>query len=330
MSRTTLSVRVERWPAREVLRITGHTFESFDLIVVQVQHGNHIGQGEALGVYYLGETADSLMSAIESVRDAVEAGIDRAALLSLLPPGGARHSLDSALWDLECKRKRQRCWALAGGEPQALQVQITLGIEDSADAMAKRASALARYPHLKLKVDRDDPVARVRAVRQARPDARLVVDANQAWTLDDLKAYADAMSELNVYLIEQPLARGHDEGLDDYRSPVPLCADESCLDASELPAAARRYQFINIKLDKVGGLTAGLALARDARRLGLRLMVGCMGGTSLSMAPAHVLACVAACEVNDLDGPLWLRHDRLPAIDYQDGSMSPFGAQVWG
>lgn len=330
MMKTTLSVRTERWPAREVLRITGHRFDAFELVVVQLQQGECVGQGEALGVYYLGESAESIMADIESVRNAMEEGIDRSALLSLLPAGGARHALDSALWDLECKRQGVRCWALADSPVRSLQSQITIGIEDSAEATARKALTLANYPHLKLKVDRDDPIARVRAVRQARPDARLVVDANQAWTLEDLLTYAEVLQELDVYLIEQPLARGQDQGLDDYRGPVPLCADESCLDATELPDAARRYQFINIKLDKVGGLTAALALAREARSMGLRLMVGCMGGTSLSMAPAHVLACAGHCEVNDLDGPLWLRHDRLPAIDYRDGFMPPFGPQVWG
>lgn len=330
MSGVTLSVRTERWPAREVLRITGRSFDAFEVVVVQVARDGFVGQGEAMGVYYLGDTADSVMAVVESVRDEVERGIDRLQLLDLLPAGGARHALDSALWDLECKRLGVRCWALAGTVPSTLQAQLTLGIEDSAEATGRKAAALARYPHLKLKVDRDEPISRIRAVRRARPDARIVVDANQAWTIDDLQAHADEMASLGVFMVEQPLARGSDQGLEAWRCPVPLCADESCLDASELPDAAARYQFINIKLDKVGGLTAGLELAREARRMGLRLMVGCMGGTSLAMAPAHVLACAGECEVADLDGPLWLRNDRLPAIEYRHGSMPPFGPQVWG
>jgi len=258
VTRTTLSARTERWPAREVLRITGHTFECFEVVVVQLAREGCIGQGEALGIYYLGDTADTVLAAIESVRDAVEGGVDRRGLLELLPAGGARHALDSALWDLECKRLGVRCWAHAGTRPATLQAQLTLGIEDSAEATGRKAAALAQYPHLKLKVDRDDPISRIRAVRRARPDARIVVDANQAWTIDDLQAHADEMASLGVFMVEQPLARGSDQGLEAWRCPVPLCADESCLDASELPDAAARYQFINIKLDKVGGLTCGV------------------------------------------------------------------------
>ena len=330
MKPLSLSVRAERWPAREALRITGRTFESFEAVVVQLACDGCLGQGEALGVYYLGDTADSVMAQVESVRDIVERGIDRHELLEVLPSGGARHAIDSALWDLECKLRGMRCWALAGTVPATLQAQLTLGIEATAEATARKAACLAQYPQLKLKVDRDDPMERVRAVRRARPDARIVVDANQAWTIDDLRAHADEMASLGVFMIEQPLPRGCDGELDGYSCPVPLCADESCLDASELAEAAARYAFVNIKLDKVGGLTAALDLARQARRAGMRLMVGCMGGTSLSMAPAHVLACAAACEVADLDGPLWLRNDRLPSIDYRCGEMPPFGPQVWG
>lgn len=330
MSEIAFGVRSERWPAREVLRITGHSFSGFDVVVVQIGRDGCIGQGEALGVYYLGDTAESVMAAVESARDAVEQGAGRRELLDLLPAGGARHAIDSALWDLECKLSGVRCWTRAGTEALALQAQLTLGIEDSAEETGRKAARLASFPHLKLKVDADDPMSRVRAVRRARPDARLVVDANQAWSFDDLVAHSEELAALDVYMVEQPLARGHDQQLSGYRCPVPLCADESCLDETELLIAAERYQFLNIKLDKVGGLTAGLSLARKARQRGMRLMVGCMGGTSLSMAPAHVLACTGPCEVADLDGPLWLRSDRLPSIGYVNGLMAPFGPEVWG
>lgn len=330
MSDTAFGVRTERWPAKEVLRITGHSFSGFDLVVVQIGRDGRIGQGEALGVYYLGDTAESVMTGVESVRDAIAQGAGRRELLQLLPAGGARHAVDSALWDLECKLSGVRCWPRAGTEPRALQAQLTLGIEESAEATGRQAARLSDFPHLKLKVDANDPMSRVRAVRRARPDARLVVDANQAWSFEDLLAHAEELAALGVYMVEQPLARGHDDKLSGYRCPVPLCADESCLDETELPLASERYQFLNIKLDKVGGLTAGLALARRARDLGMRLMVGCMGGTSLSMAPAHVLACAGPCEIADLDGPLWLRSDRLPSIEYTNGLMAPFGPEVWG
>jgi L-alanine-DL-glutamate epimerase-like enolase superfamily enzyme len=323
-----LSVRSERWPTTAPIRITGKTFEHFDVVVVQLEQDGIVGQGEGVGVYYLGDSAERALPQIEALRGAIAAGIDRTQLQALLPPGCARNAVDAALWDLQAKASGQRVWELAGVTARTLETQYTLGIESTPEATAQRAREAAGHRLLKLKVNADAPLAHVQAVRQARPDARLVVDANQAWTLQALQALAPHLAELDVHMIEQPLPRGQDAGLDGWRSPVPLCADESCQHIGELDTAAARYQLINIKLDKVGGLTAGLELARAAQARGLGVMVGCMGGTSLAMAPALVLAC--ACEITDLDGPLWQRSDRLPGVAYQGGRIPIFPPQVWG
>jgi L-alanine-DL-glutamate epimerase-like enolase superfamily enzyme len=194
--------------------------------------------------------------------------------------------------------------------------------------MAADARAAAVFRRLKVKLDGDRPLERIRAIREARPDAHLVVDANQGWTFSQLQEVAPAMADLGVAMIEQPLPRGKDSVLAGYRSPVPLCADESCLHAGELDLAAERYQMINIKLDKCGGLTPALSLARAARERGLGLLSGCMGGTSLSMAPAFVIGCLS--DLVDLDGPLWQQSDRLPGLQFEGGHVSPFTPAVWG
>lgn len=323
-----LSVRSERWPTTEPFRITGRTFEHFDVVVVQLERDGIVGQGEGVGVYYLNDSAEQALPQIEALRTALQAGVDRMQLQALMPPGCARNAVDAALWDLECKASGHRAWDIAGVAVRPLETQYTLSIETTPEATAQRAREASGHRFLKIKVDADRPLERVQAVRDARPDARLVVDANQAWTLDLLKSLAPQLAELDVHMIEQPLPRGQDAGLDHYRSPVPLCADESCQHLGELGIAATRYQLINIKLDKTGGLTAGLALARAAHALGMQVMVGCMGGTSLTMAPAFVLAC--ECEITDLDGPLWQRSDRLPGLDYQGGQIAVFPPRVWG
>jgi L-alanine-DL-glutamate epimerase-like enolase superfamily enzyme len=323
-----LSLHTERWPTLTPFRITGTVFEAFESLVVELSHDGLIGRGEALGVYYLKETAQGLMEQIECIAASIEAGIDRQALLALLPPGGARNAIDCALWDLEAKLRGTSIWALTGIAPRPLTTVFTIGIEASPDAMARKAEAARVHPLLKVKLDGSEPLARMRAIRAARPDARIVVDANQGWTLPQLIELAPQMAALGVELIEQPLRRGDDAGLEGFRSPVPLCADESCLHLGELEQAAARYQMINIKLDKAGGLTHGLALAAAARERGLGVMVGCMGGSSLAMAPAFVLGCLA--DLVDIDGPLLQKHDRPNGLRYADGQASPPTAELWG
>jgi L-Ala-D/L-Glu epimerase len=323
-----LGVHIERWPAIRPFRITGTVWNSFDSIVVEISQDGHVGRGEALGVYYLHETTDSLITQIEHVARRVESGIDRDALNKLLPPGGARNAIDCALWDLEAKLTGRAIWDLTGVQPRALETVFTIGLEATPEEMADKAVAAAGHTLLKVKLDADRPLQRLAAIRAARPDARLVVDANQGWSFSELQELAPHFARLGVQLIEQPLPRDQDRELEDYKSPVPLCADESCLHLGELDQAARRYQLINIKLDKTGGLTHALQLARAARARGLGLMVGCMGGGSLAMAPAFVIGCLA--DLVDIDGPLLQKSDRLPGLHYEGGEVAVFGRTLWG
>ena len=323
-----ISIHQERWPAVRPFRIAGREWTCFDSIVVEVADGDVVGRGEGAGVFYLGDTLERLEAEVEAVAAQVEAGADRAALLRLLPPGGARNALDCALWDLEAKRAGRRVWELAGIALKPLETVYTIGIEATPERMAEYAAQAAHHGLLKVKLDGHQPLERMRAIRAARPDARIVVDANQGWRFDQLQALAPAFADLGIQMIEQPLPRGADAELEGYRSPVPLGADESCLHLGELEQAARRYQVINIKLDKAGGLTHGLELACAARERGLGLMVGCMGGSSLAMAPAFVLGCVV--DLVDIDGPLLLKRDRLPGMRYDGGHVAPPSAGVWG
>ncbi len=300
-----LSVHRELWPALTPFRITGRVWEEFDEVVVAISDGGNIGRGSGLGVYYNNDNPLEMVADIERVRADIESGIDRPALKDLLPPGGARNALDAALWDLEAKQSGKSAWELSGVEPRRLQTVFTIGLEATPEEMATKAANARQYGLLKVKLSGDRPLERIRAIREARPDVRLVVDANQGWTFELLTDVAPAFAELGVEMIEQPLPRGEDDELEGYRAPLPLCADESCLHLGELEQAARRYQMINIKLDKAGGLTHGLELAAAARDRNMGVMVGCMGGTSLAMAPSFILGC--RCDLVDIDGPLLLR-----------------------
>jgi len=322
------SLHQESWTALFPFRITGCEFNSFDNVVVALSDGDSVGYGEALGVYYLDDNPPDVERVLEGLRPVIEKGIDRTSLQSLLPPGGARNALDCALWDLEAKRSGKRVWELSGVEPRRLHTVFTIGLEATPAAMADKAAAAAAYTLFKVKLDGDRPLERIQAIRSARPDARLVVDANQGWTFEQLQSVAPAFADLGVEMIEQPLPRGQDQALEHYQSPLPLCADESCQHLGELDQTGRRYQMINIKLDKCGGLTHGLELAREARARGLGLMVGCMGGTSIAMAPAFVVGCLS--DLVDIDGPLLLKSDRSKRLNYDRGRVAPFGADIWG
>ncbi len=323
-----LSVHAETWSAVAPFRIAGHSFESFDSVVVELEQDGFRGRGEALGIYYLDDGVPRMLSQIEAVADAIRRGVTREELLQLLPPGGARNAVDSALWDLEAKRSGRRVWEMLGLEPRPLQTVFTIGIEPTAEAMAAKAASARAHPLLKVKLDGHAPVERIEAIRAARPDARIVVDANQGWTFEQLVECAPRLATLGVGMIEQPLPRGADAALAGWRSPVPLCADESCLHLGELGPAAERYHLINIKLDKTGGLTHALELAQAARKRGLGLMVGCMAGSSLAMAPAVILG--LQCDLVDVDGPLLQKFDRLPGLRYSNGDVLPFPAELWG
>ena len=323
-----LGLHIERWQARVPLRITGHVFDYFESVVVELGDRGKVGYGEGLGIFYHGETPESIVQQIESIGDHIEAGIDRAMLQELLPHGGARHAVDQALWDLEAKLTGRSIWDLTGIRQKPIQSGMTIGIESSPEAMAARATAATGFRTLKIKLDAEQSIERVRAVREARPDVALHVDANQGWSIEQLHELTPALAELGVVMIEQPLRQGNDSELEGYESLIPLCADESCIHLGDLGQVARRYQMINIKLDKAGGLTHALELASAARERGLGLMVGCMGGTSLAMAPAYVLACVS--DLVDIDGPLWLKTDRCNGMAYNGSDVSPFGPALWG
>jgi L-alanine-DL-glutamate epimerase-like enolase superfamily enzyme len=323
-----LSIQTRVWPLHEPFVIARGSQTACEVIIVQLAAGGHVGRGEAVGVDYHGESIDSMRAQIEGVRQAVERGIARRELLHILPAGGARNALDAALWDLEAKRTGTPVWELAGiARPRTISTCVTIGIRSIPEYEAK-ARALARYEWIKVKVSADRPLEAVAAVRRGAPAAHLVVDANQAWSVETLQKLGPARAQLHVDLLEQPVPVDEDGPLAKLDLPVPVCADEPANTVEDLPRLVDRYDFVNIKLDKSGGLTAGLEFAHAARAAGLRLMVGCMVGGSLAMAPGMVLA--QLCEIADLDGPLLQSEDWPDAIDYRDGVMSLPSRKLWG
>lgn len=323
-----LTVKQKSWPLREPFVISRETYTTSDVIVVELEFRHCLGRGEAAGVDYHGETPASMQAQLENVRGQIEAGATRAELKELLPAGGARNALDAALWDLEAKRTGKPVWQLAGvGSARAVTSAMTIGIR-SLDEYEKRARALANYRWLKIKVSADRPLDAVAAVRRGASNARLIVDANQAWDVATLYALSPALKELRVDLLEQPVPVGGDAELVAQRCPIPVCADEAFDTLADLPRLRNRYDFVNIKLDKTGGLTAALELAHAARAAGLRLMVGCMVAGSIAMAPGMVLA--QLCEVVDLDGPLLQAEDWPGGIVYTDGAMAWPSPALWG
>ncbi len=323
-----VSIRIESWPSIIPFRISDNVWEDFPCIVVEIAQGERTGRGEALGVYYHDETPESMAEQVMTVRDALAGGADRQQLMQLLPPGGARFAVDSALWDLETQLDGTDAWQRAGVAADPIETVFTIGLEETPEEMAAKATAAGELSLFKVKLGNDRPVERIAAIRAARPDARLVIDVNQGWTFQELEEYAPQLNALGVLMIEQPLPRGSDSELDGYQPCLPLCADESCLHLGELDAAADRYQMINIKLDKCGGLTHALEIAEACKHRGLSLMVGCMGGTSLSMAPSHVLG--QLCEFVDIDGPLLIKKDREGGLIYDRGVVSLPDVPFWG
>jgi L-alanine-DL-glutamate epimerase-like enolase superfamily enzyme len=322
------SLHISEWELTEPFRISGNLWTHSRCLVVQLSEDGHTGRGEAQGVFYLDETADSIYEQAQAVTDEVRAGISREELQQLLPPGGARNAIDCALWDLECKRSGKTIWQLTGIDPKPVTTVFTIGLEDTPEAMAAKAAAAADAPVLKIKLDSHQPYEKLAAIRAARPDARLVVDANEGWDFELLKSVLPKCIDLDLDMIEQPLPRGADEELEGFESPITLAADESCLHSGELDTAFRRYSMINIKLDKTGGLTEALRMAKAARTKNCKLMVGNMVGTSLSMAPSFVVA--QLCDFVDIDGPLLLKYDQPEGLNYNRGIVDVFGPQTWG
>jgi L-alanine-DL-glutamate epimerase-like enolase superfamily enzyme len=326
-----LSARVERFPVRGAFVIARGAKTHVDVAVAHVSDGRHTGRGEATAIYYRGETAESVVAAILAQADAIAAGASRADLLGLMPAGAARNALDAALWDLEAKQAGRSVWQMLGlPQPRPLLTAYTISLGDPA-TMAAAAELAKGRELLKIKLGGEGgpeaDIERMAAVRRAAPDARLTVDANEAWGGTDIERTAAALALHGVELIEQPVPAGQDALLDGVRSSVPLAADESCHDRATLDAIVGRYSHINIKLDKAGGLTEAHALVHAARTRGLGVMTGCMLSTSLGIAPAFYVAMQG--EYADLDGPL-LIEDRPGGLKFEHSDVWPPEAELWG
>ena len=323
-----LEVREESWPIAGRFAISRGARTKARVVVAEVTQDGDTGRGECVPYARYGESVEGVLETIESVRPHVERDLTRDDLRLALLPGAARNALDCALWDLEAKRAGRAVWQLAGlPEPEPLVTAYTIGL-DTPEAMATAARAQRDRSLLKLKLGGEGDLDRVAGVRAAAPDARLIVDANEAWSPPQLRAFGPTLAELGVELIEQPLPAGDDELLTRIPCPVPLCADESCHDMAALGRLRGCYDFINIKLDKTGGLTEALELVAAARATGVGIMVGCMVSTSLSMAPATLLGSMAGFV--DLDGPLLLERDREPGIRYAGSVLYPPPPDLWG
>lgn len=323
-----LNITVTHWPLKEPFYITGHRFDLSSTLETTLHNGTQSGKGEASGVYYRGETAEQLSRAVEAMRSTVENGITRAELQHVMPPGGARNALDCALWDLEAAESGRPVWSLAGmTRIRPLMTTWTIGAA-TPEKMAATAREYQGARAIKLKLLGDGVDAdRVRAVRRERPEVWLGVDANQGFTPDTLDAVWSTLLACKVKLVEQPFPVGRDEWLAARQRSIPFGADESLQSLADLDRIAELYDVVNIKLDKCGGLTEGLEIARQSRARGLQVMVGNMTGTSLGMAPAFVLG--QLCDVVDLDGPIFLARDHVPGVHYRDGYIeipTPF----WG
>jgi L-alanine-DL-glutamate epimerase-like enolase superfamily enzyme len=319
-----LHCAVETWPIAGTFAISRGSKREAHVVVATVTDGRASGRGECVPYARYGETLESVAARIGALPD----DLDRARLQELLPPGAARNAVDCALWDLEARRAGRRVWQLAGlPEPRPEITAYTLSLAEP-EVMRAEAQRHAHRPLLKIKLGGEGDMARLEAVRAGAPDARIIVDANEGWSAEAYADLAPALLALGVEMVEQPLPAGADEALAEMARPLPVCADESCHVRADLPALAGRYDMVNIKLDKAGGLTEALALRDAARAAGFGVMVGCMVGTSLGMAPAVLVAQGAA--VTDLDGPLLLALDRAHPLVYDTEGVHPSTPDLWG
>jgi len=323
-----LSILSESWPIRGSFKISRGAKTSADVIVVELKEGDHIGRGECVPYARYGESQESVSNLIMSLQDDLNNGLDRLGLQDALPGGAARNALDCAFWDLEAKQAGKRVWnCLDLQDFKKLTTAYTLSL-DSPEVMGKKAKDSAHLPLLKLKLAGPGDLDRVAAVRQGAPSSRIIVDANEGWTAEIYKDLAPKLVSLGVEMIEQPLPAGNDAILSEIERPVPVCADESCHGVKSLSDIVGKYDMVNIKLDKTGGLTEALALRSAAEEAGLGIMVGCMLATSLAMAPAMMVA--QGVKVVDLDGPLLLDKDRDHGLKIENGLMSPPQDILWG
>lgn len=324
MENLIIEAAIESWPIAGAFVISRGAKREATVVVARVSDGSAVGRGECVPYPRYGQTPEATLSAIQSA----PADLDRERLQREWPPDAARNALDCALWDLEAKRSGRAVADLAGlGEVRPVLTCYTLSL-DTPESMAAAARAVPHLPLLKLKLGGPGDAERMRAVRQARPDARLVADANEGWQPTDLTGLLDVAAESGFELIEQPLPADSDAALAAIDRPVPVCADESAHITEGLPALCDRYDAVNIKLDKTGGLTEALRMAREAQRLGFRIMAGCMVATSLAMAPAMLVGQLA--DWVDLDGPLLLARDREWGLSIHDGVISPPDPRLWG
>lgn len=321
----------EKRKLKEPFIISRHTFHHSLMMIVELKHNGLIGRGECEPHEYDIEIVKKAVDYSNNLAKFFKNGMSINKLNEILPSGPIRNAFDCALWDLIAKTKNKRIWEILNlKKPTACPTVFTLSIEPP-KIMAQKAKAIKNWNKLKIKlggIDLKLDIERVKAIREARPDCELIVDANGAWTMEILQNMANQLALLNVKLIEQPLLNGHDDELLGYNCPVPLCADESCLDTSSLDFVCGRYQYINIKLDKTGGLTEALKLYNEAKKQNIGIMVGCMAGTSLAMAPAFLLAQFAS--FIDLDGPMLLEEDREYGMKYENGLAHPFNSLLWG
>jgi L-alanine-DL-glutamate epimerase-like enolase superfamily enzyme len=323
-----LSIAEERWPIAGSFTISRGAKTEAHVVTVTLAEGAHVGRGECVPYPRYEETVPQVVAALEAARSRIEAGITHADIPALIAPHAARNALDCALWDLRAKQEGKPVWQLAGlTEPKPVVTAYTLSL-DTPEAMGEAAAKASARPLLKLKLGRDGDAARLRLIRRNAPSSRLIVDANEGWSAENLAEMLAACAEAGVELVEQPLPAGNDEALRHIARAVTVCADESAHGIDTLDALSGKYDAINIKLDKTGGLTPAIELARAAQSRNLRIMVGCMLATSLAMAPAMLITPFA--DVVDLDGPLLLKQDRDPAIRFEGSLMHPPPASLWG
>jgi L-alanine-DL-glutamate epimerase-like enolase superfamily enzyme len=325
-----LQTRIERWPLATPIEARDGTFYEDETLLVELSDGEHIGRGETVGMVHQGESVAALADRLHALRPELAGGLSRASLCDWLPPGSVRAVLDAALWDLEAQRLRTRVDVLAdcaGAFDRPVHSLVTLS-PPCADALPDLLRGLPHDARIKLKLGGPDDAKRLEQVRTWRPQATLVVDVNGGWSSERLAELLPVLQAARVALIEQPLAPDADDGLRRFAGTIPFAADEACSDLASLKRLAGLYDFVNLKLEKCGGLSEALRMAHRAQQLNLRLMVGCFGGTSLSIAPAFVLA--SRCEFADLDAPLLLGTDRAGASSRCGAWLSPPGAGFWG
>lgn len=323
-----LSISHQIWPLKEPFKISRGVKTEAHVILAELDYCQVRGRGEAVPYARYGETTDSVIDQIAAVTGTIEDGISPEELQALLPAGAARNAVDCALWDMMARWKEIPVSDLLHlPRPRAVDTAVTIGM-DSAAAMATKARFYRDFPLLKIKLDRQDITAKITAIREQAPNPRIIIDPNESWTVADLADLDDFLEQMKIDLLEQPLAAGQDEDLKSFKGKIPICADESCHTRADLEGLVGKYQVINIKLDKTGGLTEAVNLKTQAEAMGFDIMIGCMMSTSLSMAPALLLAGDAAFV--DLDGPIWMKEDRAHGLDIIQGHIEGFSPNLWG